>query len=224
MYQNWNLDDSEDLKMIVRGNISYANYNYLRFYLVGEFTDGNGIVIDDSKHTQHEDGHELKDVRYTGRTLIENNICFDNGGRGISIYKSEQVIVRNNTVYHNLTHPEISGGDLSVIDSTDVTLLNNISWSTASPNKPFQAYDVSDMATDCNLFYGADADYPGPGSHAITGQDPLFANASVNPTTADYSLTTGSPAIDKCPTGADEDIEGRKRPRGSYVDMGAWEF
>jgi parallel beta-helix repeat protein len=51
--------------------------------------------------------------------LIENNICLGNGGRGISIYKSEKVIVRNNTVYHNLKHPEISGGDLSIIGNTE---------------------------------------------------------------------------------------------------------
>jgi parallel beta-helix repeat protein len=222
MYQNWNSDYSQDIKMIVRGNISYTNYNYLPFHWTGEYTDGNGIIIDDSTHTQHEDGHELKNVRYTGKTLIENNICFDNGGVGINIHLSEHVILLNNTVYQNLTHPEIAGGELSLVGSADIILFNNISWSKSLPHHPFHAYDSRDISMDCNLFYGGDPDAPVHGDHTITGQDPLFVNASVDPTTADFRLTNNSPAIDQCPTGAGTDIEGKKRSQG-YLDMGAWE-
>lgn len=73
---------------------------------------------------------------------------------------------------------------------------------------------------DYNLFYGGNPDSPGPGDRTITGQNPLFMNAGVDPTTVDFRLANNSPAIDRCPTGADVDIKGKERPEG-YLDMGA---
>ena len=45
---------------------------------------------------------DLADPVYDGTSLIENNVIFDNEGRGVHVYFSDRVLVRNNTAYHNL--------------------------------------------------------------------------------------------------------------------------
>lgn len=72
----------EGFHYIIRGSLVYDNIN-----LVGVHSDGNGIIIDNS--------------RAIPSVLIEENVCFDNGGRGIDICNSDNVTVRNNTLYKN---------------------------------------------------------------------------------------------------------------------------
>ena len=38
---------------------------------------------------------------YTFPTLVENNLVYSNGGKGIQIQLSDNVTIRNNTAYHN---------------------------------------------------------------------------------------------------------------------------
>ena len=105
IYQAVNFDHAEGPHNIIRRNIVYDNMNVVVDNKItnsdGKTTDGNGIIFDDPRHTQHG----LNDPAYDGLTLIENNIVFDNGGREIHIFESDHVIVRNNTSYHNVKDP-----------------------------------------------------------------------------------------------------------------------
>ena len=75
---------------VIRGNYVYGNRNEVR-HRDGRLTDGNCIILD-----------KFDEVGYTGRTLIENNVCAENGGRGIHAYRSSNFVARNNTLWQNM--------------------------------------------------------------------------------------------------------------------------
>jgi parallel beta-helix repeat protein len=125
MYQNANTDSSTDTKMIVRGNVVFGNRNFVpfRFGNGTDITDGNGIIIDDSRNTQNFIGGSGSP--YTGRTLVENNVVHDNGGRGVHVYSSDHVDVVSNTAFNDAQTPGIDG-ELTAIDATDVRIVDNV--------------------------------------------------------------------------------------------------
>src|SRR6202046_5328374 len=63
----------------------------------GAHTDGNGIIMD-----TFLDETTLTLV-YPFQTLITGNVSYDNGGRGIHVFRTSNVTVANNTVYGNGT-------------------------------------------------------------------------------------------------------------------------
>ncbi|MGO6690549.1 right-handed parallel beta-helix repeat-containing protein, partial [Rhizobium leguminosarum] len=66
---------------------------------------------------------------YTFKTLVENNLVYENGGKGIQVTWSDSVTVKNNTAYHNNQDPQNSGtwrGELSNSASSNNTWVNNI--------------------------------------------------------------------------------------------------
>jgi parallel beta-helix repeat protein len=131
-YQSGNSDNSTDVKIIIRGNTVYGNKNLIKNFnnfsendlnhpdpsKRPQITDGNGIIIDDHARTQvvqSVDGNKSSQdlPAYQGKTLIENNRVFDNGGQGILAFNSDNVIVRKNTVFNNHLSPEVSGGEIT---------------------------------------------------------------------------------------------------------------
>jgi parallel beta-helix repeat protein len=130
LYQNSNSDSNTGLKMIVRGNIVFGNKNLISDYnnyrdedfnnpdpaKRPKITDGNGIIIDDAARTQVQGvdgGQSAQNLpAYQGKTLIENNKVFDNGGRGIHAFNSFNVDIRNNTLANNLLTPSILGQEV----------------------------------------------------------------------------------------------------------------
>ncbi len=119
-------DNASGFHNIIRNNISYSNDN-----LPGTAeTDGNGIIFDDSRNTQN--GSTLG--AYAASTLIENNLTYDNGGRGIEVYISDNVTVRNNTAYKNSTRDDGATwrGEFYVVNSSNVTMANNIAVADSS--------------------------------------------------------------------------------------------
>lgn len=83
---------------IVRRNIAYGNDNHVKDWENRGPTDGNGVIIDDLANTQHGSGAGP----YRGWTLVEHNLAFDNGGSGVRVFFSDQVIVRHNTSFANM--------------------------------------------------------------------------------------------------------------------------
>lgn len=77
-------------------------------------TDGNGIIIDTGG--------------FAGpKTLIQNNLVYRNGGRGIHVFNSSNVTVLNNTVYGNNLDPYIvGGGELTAATANNVLFSNNV--------------------------------------------------------------------------------------------------
>lgn len=230
------LDREPGFHIVVRGNILYGNSN------PPGGTDGNGLIIDDFRHTQQRSPHG----EYPNRTLVENNVVYNNGGRGIHVFLSAHVVVRNNTVYHNnwdLTQDATWRGELSSVNSSDVKWINNIAVTDSAVNPHNTAlldgdvgryhneavewvgnllFDSADPTAQ-SIKLASDADRAAILADNITGRDPQFVAPGDGPD-ADFRLKTGSPAIGAA-LGADApagDMLGMLRD--AQPDLGAFEY
>jgi parallel beta-helix repeat protein len=107
-------------RTIIRNNVSYANLQKWG----NDHFDGNGIIVDDLRHTQVSGF-----PNYTYPTLVENNLCHSNGGKGIHVFVSDNVTVRNNTSWRNNLDPNNRGtwrSELSNVNSRNNKWINNI--------------------------------------------------------------------------------------------------
>lgn len=203
-------------RVIIRNNISFNNVQWPDR---GFHTDGNGIIIDDFYQTQDNDNDT--DTPYPYPTLVENNLVFGNGSKGIQIVWSGNVTIRNNTAYKNNrdnVNTATWRGELSNNFSDDNTWVNNIAWTDPSINENNTAIgNQSNSGSDpywgeiTNVQWYNNLTFNGtPGeasidqensSVAITaaegnilGVDPEFGDPGWT-MGADFSLLPGSPAI-----------------------------
>jgi parallel beta-helix repeat protein len=233
IYQAKNFDTAPGFHNIIRRNISYANLNIIVDEKIskssGKTTDGNGIIVDDFRQTQY--GTAIPP--YTGQTLIENNVVFGNGGRGIHIFLSDNVVVRNNTIFQNLEDTNLIGsynGELSAVKSQGVSFLNNLVQGHRGPNYAFLDGYSADNRWDYNLAFETRG-FRIEKSNAIQGEnnlfdaDPRFVDASLDPARADFHLRSGSPALNAgSAVGAPaDDFDGKPRPAGKNPAIGAFE-
>ncbi|MEL6981450.1 MAG: right-handed parallel beta-helix repeat-containing protein [Actinomycetota bacterium] len=164
-------DNSDGYSNYIVGNVSYENENRaLQCFtdnLGAIITDGNGIIIDDNDSND-----------YQARTLVADNVVYNNGGRGILVFQSSRVDVVNNVTYHNAFTDNLMGRDgphpeIAVARGDDVRIYNNI----AVPRDGNEAYAENDSGADAraNLFVDA-----GPATD-------LFASPTLD-RTADFSV------------------------------------
>lgn len=105
-------NNTDEIKMIIRGNTVYNNWNRIPFYM-SSFPDnaqppsGN---YGNASYSTILDGQGLyvtrSDPNYNGTFLFENNLCVNNGKNGINFDRSNgsSAIIRNNTIYFNGAH------------------------------------------------------------------------------------------------------------------------
>ncbi len=122
IYQSANADLLPGFHNIIRGNTIFQNYNAIKEIDAGVITDGNCIIIDDQRRRQNRVDNKSKAGPYESDTLIENNICAGNGGSGVRVFNSDNVLVRHNTLYDNVATPGIGSGELQAtfyVDADD---------------------------------------------------------------------------------------------------------
>ena len=190
----------------------------------GDFSDGEGIIIDTNTDTGGVGA-------YTGRTVVQNNLCFNNGSGGVYITRSSHCDVNFNTCWQNQqgfsrndnTHSIFIGsiGLFVSTSSADNNVYNNIvvspSWGPCIKN----AGSTTTFST--NLGNGGDGTaLPGSGN---TTTAPTFFNASTNPAIANFRLTNSSAGVNAA-SGTytrTTDIQKRKGQIGSASDLGCYE-
>jgi len=209
MWQNWNFDNDPGYHNNISNNICYNNSNQ-----VGVISDGNGVIIDDSRNTQNNSTLPP----YTGKTIVENNIVYLNGGRGIHVYESDFVDVFNNVVYQNMQSPQIKTSELSAINSGSVHFINNIVYTTpnASANT---AYGSKNIMWSHNLYWNTiHIDNKGIGDKI---GNPLFINPP-----KDFHVSSQSPAIGSgtFTRASDTDFNGMPRPLSGSWDLGPYDY
>ncbi len=208
-------------RTLIRDNETSGNRTFEIWKQIGKVSDGNGIIVDVNQESKLPE-----EQRYNGRTLITNNVSFNNGGSGIHAFKSKRVDIINNTVFLNSASPELTWGQLFVQQSDDIRMINNI---VVAPNdQPVNT--VGEKPNDqnsTNIFRGSNL-YFGGGFAPIMGEgdvigDPLFVNPSIDPKVANFRLRAGSPALKAGriePFGPIRDFEGKAR--GEKPDIGAF--
>jgi parallel beta-helix repeat protein len=249
IYGAFRSDNKTGIRNIIRNNISFSNDNGPNTAK----TDGNGIIIDDlicSQHWHNPDVCKPNDYN-SAQTLVEGNLCFDNGGRGIQIYLSVNIIIRNNTVYHNSTRQDESSwrGEIGVSNSDSLTIVNNIAVCNTKMEAPISRHNSAYLMAQYgghstkNIIFknnlGFNTANPTDQSYRnlvgtanvifadnLLATNPLFVLASADSTLANFRLSPESPAIDK---GTLEygfypyDLDGNTRVMGASIDMGCYE-
>ncbi len=217
VYSSRNADFAAGYRTIVRRNEAYDNENFIPYFDTNTITDGNGIIIDDNTNTQHPGV-----AAYTGRTLVENNLCYNNGGTGMHAFLSARVDFVNNTAYFNNRCPQLDNGEIIASKSSSVRFHNNILH--ARTGKKCQTYyGNADVMFDSNIYFN--------GATAIRGAtdivaDPKFVKASLIPAEADFRTVLASPAIGggTATLAPGEDMDMRPRPSGIGFDCGAYQL
>jgi hypothetical protein len=173
-------DNISTYKFYITQNVCYGNINLVLNATSGNLTDGCGITIAGNLN-DYTDG-----VAYSGRTLVQNNLVYNNGGVGIKVNDSQHVDVTFNTAYKNQTNTNYAFGEIAAYASIDVNIANNIMVALA--NVP-----LATSSSNTDTFYINTIGYGGvssvlPGIGSIT--DPLFVNPPY-----DFSLRQGSWAL-----------------------------
>jgi hypothetical protein len=210
IYQPHAVDAEPGFHNFVRFNVSRLNSEGPA---IRGHTDGNGIIIDDGNNTQAGPGQSLP---YGYATLVEGNLVYGNGGKGLQIAWSNYVTARDNTFYKNNRDNAISGtwrAELSNNFSSFNTLSNNIMVADPAINPNNTAIGDQTLPAKWPTAGGkwvANLTFDGtPGSPSIAvngtkpifiatlaGQDPKFIAPSLDPARANFGLDSTSPVLE----------------------------
>ena len=229
--RGFNFDENPGYHNVVSGNVCYDNeLKVATQNLSGgngkALTDGNGIIIDSFQNSRanplkpHNEDRNGPLKPYHQRTLIENNLIYDNGGRGIHVFRSDKVDVINNTTYMNQKTPDINAGEITFIQSADGVIANNICYARSGKRANTQD-GSSQVIWTSNLFYNSDDILIHDG---ILVADPQFAAASLTAKPDGFRLQKSSPARGKALANIApaSDLSGQPRPANGPVDLGAF--
>jgi Bacterial Ig domain/Right handed beta helix region len=204
-----------DYKNIIKNNVAYRNRVEVKWWVLKRLSDGNGIIVDDTDNSQ------IKGIPYKGRSLIANNIAFENGGAGVQSYSSQNVDVFYNTLYRNTLTPELNWGQIVMRVTKNGRVMNNIVV-TEPGERPNEADRTTNVVYDYNLYFGTEIP-PVMGPNDIIA-DPKFVDVS-NADKLGLRLAPGSPAANSGTpiAGIDRDLTGGPRVLGTGPDRGAFE-
>ena len=141
--------------VLITRNVCHSNRNE-RPTAEGNLTDGNGIIIDDTKYTQTQylSKYNLENIRidtaiglenprlpYNRPCLIEGNLCYFNGGSGIQCFEAVGVKIKNNTCVGNRQRTRYNGqysnlGQISLQNAKDCEVCNCVMQSLAVRQSP----------------------------------------------------------------------------------------
>lgn len=206
-----NYDNNSGYHTIIRNNVAYNNRMYVPWRAVCYVSDGNGIILD------------IPLASYTGRTLVYNNIVYNNGGSGIHTLNTNYTDIVHNTAYYNQQSPAISNGEIYARNTDGVKIINNIL--VAAPGETVSgSYTNTNLTQDYNIYSGG-----GPvdivGIHSLL-QDPKFVSPSTNPATANFRVQARSVAINNGDNANSiaTDKDGTARLISTAVEIGAYEI
>lgn len=232
-------EDGRTTHNFIQGNTIYNNRTSQTGSAADRLTDNNGIIIDLGGSW---DPDSSQNPRRQARVLIENNLVYGNDGRGIHVFKSSNVLVRNNTCYQNLQLAKFTGeGELSAAFCKDVLFVNNVAYADGT-NRPINSLFTDGFKTgNGNVHFRSNTTGNGTNvySKGVTQSNntegltaahftPDGRNKVLPPYTigAQKTIDVGSAGTSDFPHNNDfapTDIEGNRRPGGARVDRGAFE-
>lgn len=228
----FDFDQGAGYHNVVRGNV--CNDNELKVAVLESsggngriLTDGNGIIIDVFNRSRanplkpHGEDRDGPLAPYHGRTLVENNLIYDNGGRGIHVFRSSNVDVVNNTCYMNQKSADINGGEFTAIEGSHIVILNNVAY--GRKEKRGNSQDGSTQVVwGHNLFFNVADVLLHDG---IIEADPMFAAPGPDAKPEGFRLQPGSPALGQgiAPVAPAADLARAPRPAGGPIDLGAYQ-
>jgi parallel beta-helix repeat protein len=168
---------------LIMGNRTYRNENKVpsKWQNHQKITDGNGIIVDMNNETG-----------YSGRTLIANNLSFDNGGRGINVWASSNVDVMFNTAYHNVRTTNVIGGgaEIGFGRGRNIRVTNNVVW--ARSGKPGIDFSETDGSSYSKNNVSVTDVAPKSQNDTVINYNPGLRNPSTSEHGADFRPNPGS--------------------------------
>jgi len=228
-WENWDSDNSTGYKMIINGNRIYGNEELVPVFDNNPpmITDGEAIIIDSTRNSAYNPTNDPLPP-YTGRTLIANNVIYNNGSSAIEVFESDHVDVVNNSSYQNVTNPPLSGrGEMNLNQTSDVNVIDNIFYSATGQNPVASVPKTTSSVTlNYNLYYNGSitGDIP-TGPNDLTA-NPLYVDpADANPLSVLLTLSPGSPALGSGTSylAPATDFAGNPRPGPNGSDRGAYQ-
>jgi hypothetical protein len=229
-WENWNSDSSTGYKMIITANRIYGNEELVPVFDNNppEITDGEAIIIDSTRNSAYNSTNDPLPP-YTGRTLIANNVIYNNGSSAIEVFESDHVDVVNNSSYENVTNPPLSGrGEMDLNQTSDVNVINNIFYSATGQNPVASVPKTTSTVTlNYNLYYnGTIAGDVSNGPNDLTA-NPLYIDpADSSPLNVLLTLSPASPALGSGTSylAPATDFAGNPRPGPDGYDRGAYQL
>ncbi len=229
---NKSFEDNE-YGIVIRNNVIWQNnclYNTPGF---PNQTDGNGIILDDYRWTQNG----IPENIYDKHTLVENNLVFDNGGRGVHVFISDNITIKNNTIFKNgwtLMQYYPRGCGINLEQSNGNTVVNNLvvgggfNNSTAINDKSDtpSVYKNNVVAGTININGQTSFADSSNVQMSVDEFDKIgFLNPSTDVVFLNFGLSADSPyigagAVDFAPA---DDITGAIRDKSDGVSVGCYE-
>ncbi|MFM2083150.1 MAG: hypothetical protein RL380_1841, partial [Verrucomicrobiota bacterium] len=236
-YEILNIETGSNYRMLIRDNIAYGNETMVPWFAsIGQFSDGEGIILD------------TYNLTYTGKTLIANNLVFNNGGGGIHVLQASFVDVVHNTAYLNSASPNQAYAQIDTQSAcTNVSMVNNLmvaprnstgvtNGATAylfdEPATTISTFNSSNIVHTRNVYAGGDLT---PVAAALANNTDLgrtynatnlFLTPSINSAVADFRLRPAAAAVDYGSVigyRSTRDLAGNPRSLTAATDTGAYE-
>ena len=209
-----------DWSIKVRYNKVHDNSHTVKNPYTGTVSDGNGIIIDNTKGVdQSEDfGVAGKGNLYDKWILVDSNMCWNNGGAGVTAYLSTKVLFRNNSTRNNVRVPETGAAEIVIGDCENVQVINNAMY--ANKNYATMEYWSNNVQWSNNCIYGGDNAWGEATLWNTVWKDPQFKSAT------DLHIKSTSPCKKKGTKDwgvNNEDIDGQNRVQNG-IDIGADEI
>lgn len=156
---------------------------------------------------------------YRNLTLHETSLLYDSGA-AIIASRSDSVLAYNNILYSNTGHGILAGAQ-----ATNTRIYNNSIYGGAQTGVYVEPGATSTDVRN-NIAYGnATTQILGLGVGTVMANNLTTNPRFVNPTTFDFNIQSGSPAIDAGVTlsAVQVDFKSTPRPQGGAYDIGAYE-
>lgn len=215
----------DNYRVFFLNNYVFNNESLTPWAQINAISDGNGIIVDSNLNTGF-----VTVGPYPGRTLIQNNVTYDNGGSGIHVFRSIKVDTINNTAFGN--NRVMNYGEITYQDANNGIAQNNILVATDNRAVTYRVAGTlpgTSLSPFINNVYVRSPAGPEPVTWTVDRGNLLVPDARFaapgRDIDADFRLRGDSPALGfgaSSPIVPSIDFAGLPRALGAGIDAGAY--